>query len=281
MSRRQGATLGFVVLLVSLCSTRLAAAPALPDPYPDVARAYWVEVDGRPMWAGHPDTRLPLASLTKLMTALLVGERADLTATVTVSRAAARETGTRVGLRAGERVTAGDLLDAMLVRSANDACHALADWQGGSEAAFVARMNRRAVALGLTDTHFANACGHDAPGQYSSARDLARLARQAMRVDAIATAVARPRFSFVAADGRRHSMRSTNALLGGLRGTRGIKTGTTPEAGRCLVALVERDGVEVLVVLLHAPDRWWDSAGLIELAFQHAPVRSRADARAH
>lgn len=281
MRRRQGAILGLVALLVGLCPILLSAESALPDPYPDMARAYWLEVDGRPMWAGHPDAQLPPASLTKLMTALLVGERADLAATVTVSRAAARETGSRIGLRAAERVTAGDLLDAMLVRSANDACHALADWQDGSEPAFVARMNRRAAALGLTHTHFANACGHDAPTQYSSARDLARLAREAMRVPAIATAVARPRFSFAAADGRRHSMHSTNALLAGLRGTRGIKTGTTPEAGRCLVALVERDGVEVLLVLLHAPNRWWDSAGLIELAFQYAPVRSRDDARAH
>jgi D-alanyl-D-alanine carboxypeptidase (penicillin-binding protein 5/6) len=281
MRCRQGGVLGLIVLLVSLCPLPLSAAPALPDPYPDIARAYWVEVDGRPMWAGDPDARLPPASLTKLMTALLVGERADLDATVTVSRAAARETGTRIGLRAGERVTAGDLLGAMLVRSANDACHALADWQDGSEAAFVARMNRRAAALGLTNTHFANACGHDAPEHYSSARDLARLAREAMRIAAIATAVARPRFSFVAVDGRRHSMRSTNALLAGLRGTRGIKTGTTPAAGRCLVALVERDGVEVLAVLLHAPDRWWDSAGLIELAFQSASAGSRADVRSH
>ena len=258
-----------------------ASAPALPDPYPDIARAYWVEVDGRPLWAGHPDARLPLASLTKLMTALLVAEQGDLDAAVTIDRAAAAETGARIGLRAGERFRAQDLLSAMLVRSANDACHALADWQAGDQARFVARMNARAAQLGLHDTHFTDACGHDAAMQVSSVRDLATLARQAMRAPAIAAAVARRDLVLTSLAGRRRPLRTTNALLGGLRGARGIKTGYTPAAGRCLVALVERDGVEVLAVLLHAPDRWWDSAGLIELAFKQARAEAtaRADAR--
>ncbi|MFA6987255.1 MAG: serine hydrolase [Arenimonas sp.] len=259
-----------ILLLILAWPAAGAPAAAPPDPYPDVASAYWVEVDGLPVWAGQPERRLPMASLAKLMTALLIAEGGDLDAVVTVSAAAAAETGARLGLRRGERVRAGDLLTAALVRSANDACRALADWRPGGQASFVLRMNQRARQMQLVNTHFADACGHDAATQYSSARDLARLARSAMRQAPIAAAVAKRKFAFKSLDGTAHSMRATNALLAGLPGTRGIKTGYTPGAGRCIVALVERDGVEVLAVLLHAPDRWWDSAGLIELAFKRA-----------
>ena len=265
-----------ILLLILAWPGARAAAPTAPDRYPDVASAYWVEIDGHPLWAGKPDRRLPMASLAKLMTALIFAERGNLDAVITVSRTAAAETGARLGLRSGERVRARDLLSALLVRSANDACRAIADWQAGDQASFVARMNQRARQLGLANTHFADACGHDSPTQYSSARDLARLARIAMGQVSIAAAVAQRTFAFESLGGRTYTMHSTNALLVGLPGTRGIKTGYTPGAGRCVIALVERDGVEVLAVLLHAPDRWWDSAGLIELAFKHARTRRPA-----
>lgn len=262
-----------------LCGTaRLHAAPPA-DAFPDVARAYLVEVDGQPLWAGRAEARLPMASLTKLMTALLVAEDGDFDAVAVVSEAASRATGTRLGIRAGERIRVRDLFNAMLVRSANDVCRALADHQGGTTAAFIARMNARAAELGLDDTRFENACGHDGRQQYSSARDLARLAREAMKHPAVAEAVARRSFAFASLDGRRYTMNSTNPLLEGFAGTRGIKTGFTPDAGRCLVALAERDGVEVLVVLLHATDRWWDTVGLMQLAFDHAQ-RPQAQAAA-
>jgi D-alanyl-D-alanine carboxypeptidase (penicillin-binding protein 5/6) len=265
---RAGAIL--LALLLAGVAPGMARGAAPSDAYPDIARAYWVEIDNQPIWAGRPDERLPMASLTKLMTALLVAETADLDAVVTVDAAVASETGTRIGLRPGERVQARDLFTAMLVRSANDACRALADWQGGNQARFVARMNARAVALGLRDTHYNDACGHDGPGQYSSVRDLATLAHAALGQPAILAAAAQRDFRFRSVDGRVHAMHSTNALLGIVPGTKGLKTGYTPGAGRCLVALAERDGVRVLAVLLHAPDRWWDSAGLLELAFARA-----------
>lgn len=247
-----------------------ARPPAPPDAYPDVARAYWVEIDGRPLWSGRADQRLPMASLTKLMTALVVAENADLEATVTVGPGTARETGTRIGLRPGEKVRARDLFDTMLIRSANDACRALADWHAGDQVKFVAMMNARAQALGLHDTRFGDACGHDLPDQYSSARDLAVLARAALAVPLIAETAQRTEHRFSTFAGRAFHVRSTNALLGRLRGATGLKTGYTPGAGRCLIALAQRDGHEVLAVLLHAPDRWWDSVGLVELAFERA-----------
>jgi len=161
-----------------------AAGPVtgLPDPYPAVSAAsYLVEVDGRERWGRAPDAQRAPASLTKIMTALLLlEERWNPAATVTVSTRAARQGGTRLGLRAGEQLAARDALRAMLIGSANDACLALAEHAAGSEGAFVERMNRRAAALGLAATRFDNPCGHDGVAQHTSARDLVRLTRAAL-----------------------------------------------------------------------------------------------------
>lgn len=259
-----------------------AAVPV--DRFPDVAAAYWVEVDGQPLWAGQADRRLPMASLAKLMTALLAVEQGSLDDWAEVSAAAAAETGSRIGLRRGERISRRDLLLAALVRSANDACRALADAVGAEGGTgdptqvFVARMNARAAALGLADTHYSNPCGHDDAAQYTSARDLALLSRAVLAQPLLAEAVQRRELRLTTAAGRVVSMRTTNPLLDGLPGAKGVKTGTTPAAGRCLVAYVERDGRRVLVVLLHAPQRWWDSVGLVELALEAAPPAMAAPA---
>jgi len=279
---RPSRTLALALACACVCAFARADAPeprAAPvDAYPDVAAAYWVELDGRPLWVGHADERLPMASLAKLMTALIAVEAGNLDAWADVSAGAAAETGTRIGLHRGERVKRGDLLRATLVRSANDACRALADAIGASAdprqptAAFVARMNARASKLGLADTHYANPCGHDDPAQYTSVRDLAALSRIVLADATLADIAQRREVAFTTATGRALSARTTNALLENLPGARGLKTGTTPAAGRCLVAVVERDGHRVLAVLLHAPERWWDSVGLVELAFEALPA---------
>ncbi len=258
----------WVALCLLFAAPSFASAPV--DAYPDVAAAYWVEIDGQPIWAGQPDRRLPMASLAKLMTALVIAESGGLDQIVTVGPGTAQATGTRLGLRPGERYVAADLFTAMLVRSANDACRALADWKGGDLAGFVALMNARAAELGMTHTRFANACGHDAPGQASSVRDLAVLARAAIAQPRIALDVRRLRYTLRSATGREIPMNTTNALLEQVPGAIGLKTGYTPGAGRCLIALAQRDGHEVLVVVLRAPDRWWDSVALLELAFDQA-----------
>ncbi len=244
----------------------------LPDPFPSVSAAsYLVAVDGRERWGRAPAAARPPASLTKVMTALLLlEERWDPDALLTVSARAARETGTRLGLRAGEQLTARDALRAMLVGSANDACLALAEQASGSEAAFVARMNLRAAALGLGATRFDNPCGHDGPGQRSSARDLATLARVALALPEFRLTVGAARVRLSTRGGRRFDLPTHNPLIGRVDGVRGVKTGWTPGAGKCLVVLAERGGREVLVVLLGAPDRFWNAAGLVDLAFEQA-----------
>jgi serine-type D-Ala-D-Ala carboxypeptidase (penicillin-binding protein 5/6) len=179
-------------------------------------------------------------------------------------------TGTRIGLKPGEELRASDLLAATVVRSANDACRALAEHLGGSVRIFVQAMNGRAVMLGLGDTKFADPCGHDREGQYSSAADLVRLAEEVMRHDEYLRLSKAEKISFKTVQGRAFTLRNTNALLGRYPGAIGLKTGHTEGAGNCLVALAERDGVRVLAVLLNAPNRWWNAAGLLDRAFDAA-----------
>ncbi|HEX4984604.1 MAG TPA: serine hydrolase [Burkholderiales bacterium] len=226
------------------------------------------------LWAGHADERLPPASLTKIMAALLVLEDYRPRRIVTVSRAAAAAR-SAVTLREGERLSVESLLKATLMASANDACMALAESAAGTTAAFVARMNARAAALGLADTHFANPCGFDAADHYSSARDLARLAHAALAHPAFAAIVAAAGDDIETADGRRIHLKNRNALVGTYAPAIGVKTGYTAKAGTCLIALARKGEVRVLLVMLGAKRRWWDAIGVIENAFDEAAARAR------
>jgi D-alanyl-D-alanine carboxypeptidase (penicillin-binding protein 5/6) len=243
-------------------------ASAAEDPFPGAGEAYLVKRDGRLLWARAADRRLPPASLAKMMTALLALERGALDEVATVGPGAARATGTRLHLRAGERLRASDLLAATVIRSANDACRALAEHLAGSAGAFVAQMNRRAGALGMADTRFADPCGHDRPDQYTTASDLVVLAEVLLRQPEYLRLARTPSLKIRTVDGRRSfAFSNTNALLGRYEGAVGLKTGYTSQAGNCLVALAERNGVRVLVVLLNAPNRWWNAVGLLNQAF--------------
>jgi len=258
------------MLRIFLAVACLAAgtAHAAEDPYPWIAAAYLVKRDGVVLWAGSADRRLAPASLAKMMTALLVLERGKLDESVTVGKGVLKATGTRMGLKPGETLRAGDLLAATVVRSANDACRVLAEFLDGKD--FVAKMNSRAVALGMQNTHFADPCGHDREGQYASAADLARLAEEVMKHAEYLRLARQEKISFKTAAGRAFTLRNTNALLGRYEGAIGLKTGYTEGAGNCLVVLAERDGVLVLAVLLNAPNRWWNAVGLLDRAFAAA-----------
>jgi D-alanyl-D-alanine carboxypeptidase (penicillin-binding protein 5/6) len=256
------------LVLILAASLAAGAVRAADDPYPWIAAAYVVKRDGVLLWSGQPDARLPPASLAKLMTALLALERGALDAPVTVGRGVLQASGTRIGLKPGDKLRAGDLLAATVVRSANDACRALAEHLGKTVTNFVLGMNARAAALGLANTRFADPCGHDRTGQYASAADLALLAEEVMRHGEYLRLARLERISFKTLDGARtFALRNTNALIGRYPGAVGLKTGYTEGAGNCLVALAERDGVRVLAVLLNAPNRWWNAVGLLDRAF--------------
>src|SRR3954464_7692846 len=241
------------------------SAWAVEDRFPRVADAYIVKRDGRVLWAAGEHERHAPASLTKMMTALLVLERGELDEPVVVSRAAARERGSRIGLRAGEQLRARELLAATIMHSANDACRALADHGGPT---FVGRMNQRAATLGLRNTRFVDPCGHDRPGQYSTAADLARLAEQVLQHAEYRSLASIDSTTIRTLDsGRRFYLRNTNALIGHYPGAIGVKTGTTGAAGNCVIAAAERNGSRVIVVLLNAPRRWSVTPQLLDTAF--------------
>ncbi len=249
-------------------------ALAEPNPFPNVANAYLVQVNQVALWEKQANVRLPPASLTKLMTALLVTENTSLNATVIISQAATKETGSRLGLQANSKFHVEDLLKAALLNSSNDACHALADHVTGSEKKFVELMNIRARQMGLLDTHFQNACGHDAGQHYSTANDLAKLANQSLENRFIQSTVKLADAKISSLDGKySYQLTNKNALVGRYDGIAGLKTGYTAKAGKCLIAYARRNQKQVLLVLLNAPNRWWDAVDILDLAFSHESVR--------
>ncbi len=212
---------------------------------------------GRVLWERHGASALPVASLTKVMTALLVVERLSPAARVRIPSAALRVRGSHSGLpRAGHLARTEDLLRGLLLASGNDAAVALAVRAAGSERAFVTKMNRRARRWGLRCTRFVSVHGLGAANRVCP-RDLAVLTRRAMRMPRIARIVRRPSArARLGPGGSTVTLRSTNPLLhAGERGVLGLKTGWAPYAGRCLIAVVRRDGRRLGIVLLDAPDR--------------------------
>lgn len=267
---------GLLILLAAMFFCPLisdAASRGPEDPFPQLASSYLLKFNNRILWAHRPDRKLPMASLTKIMSALIILDQGRMEDVVTIGRGPSRETGTRLGLSQGEKMRADFLLTAALVGSANDACRALAEQVGGNETGFVALMNRRAEKMGLKATHFQNASGHDHPKHYSTARDLSAIAEAALRTPVIAEKVKLATASVFTMKGRSFTVTNTNELIGRYPGALGVKTGFTAKAGKCLIAFAERDDSKVLLVLLNAPNRWWDAEAMLEEAFRQGEKR--------
>lgn len=244
------------------------AGDAAASPFTNPPPTYLLQINGQVYRERNAYIRRSPASLTKIMTALVVMEKCDLDEVVVVSRGAARETGSRIGLRRGQKFTVRDLLAATLMASANDACRALADHACGNQKNFVVQMNARARALELYNTRFSNACGHDNPGLYSTAHDLATLTGKALQNPLFAKLVARSGMRITTVDGKRSFyLRNKNRLIGRYRGAVGVKTGTTPNAGQCLVALAEREDRKVLLVIMRSRHRWRIAPPMLDAAF--------------
>ncbi len=233
---------------------------------------------GEVLFEQNADLSMAPASLTKIMSAIVILEEGDLNDQVTVSRQAAAAHRTKLYLKPGQVLPLRGLLEAMLIRSANDACLAAVEHVGGDEDTFVEKMNAKAEAIGLTRTHFQNACGFDMPDHFSTAEDLAVLTEYAMEHDTFAAIVKEPAAIIRTADQRKkYVARTTNRLLGTMNGVIGVKTGYTRGAGRCLITVVTRDDKELLLVLLNARQRWWRAQELIEYGFR-APVPATVSA---
>jgi serine-type D-Ala-D-Ala carboxypeptidase (penicillin-binding protein 5/6) len=228
---------------------------------------------GRVLWRRHPTAVHPIASLTKIMTALVVVDRTPRRARVRIPRRAVGYTGSGVGLpRAGRLAPIQGLLAGLLVVSGNDASIALAERVAGSERRFVRLMNRRSRALGMSCTRFVSPHGLE-KGNRSCAADLAAMTRLAMRRGRIARLVRSRQVvvPFPIRNGKLY-LNSTNPLLrSGYRGTIGLKTGYTKPAGHSLVAVVRRGGRRLGVVLLHSPNPARQAKRLLNRAFRPHP----------
>ena len=216
-------------------------------------RAWLVEngATGEVLLVHNARQRVPIASITKLMTVLLTLEHARLNDVVTVTRDAASVGESSANLQPGERLTVRELLEAALIQSANDAADALADYVGhGSQARFVAMMNARARRLGLRNTHYVRPDGLDAAGHYSSARDVTFLARVLMHYPVVRQIVRRRTAAITGA-----SLHTWNDLLYSYPGIYGVKTGHTSAAGWSEIAAARRGGVSIYATLIGSPDR--------------------------
>lgn len=237
---------------------------AADDPPPVEARAV-VVADGRTgdvLYERNSDRRMAMASITKLMTALVTLEHARPGDTVTIPPGGSSPGGSSIFLTPGERLSVHDLLAAALIQSANDAAYALARHVGdGSVKRFVRLMNEKAAELGLEDTHFARPDGLDAPGHYSTAEDLLRLGRIAMEEPLVRKLVRRKTYSI--SGGR--TLESWNDLLWTYPGLYGVKTGHTDHARWSEVAAARRDGTSTWAVVLGSPTRAKRNAAVAEL----------------
>ena len=239
---------------------------------------------GAVLYERSPDEPRPPASVTKILTALVILEHGQPMDTVVVSRAAAQTGGHRLGLREGQRASLGDLLAAILIRSANDAAVAAAEHVGGSLGGFVDLMNEKAGDLGMAASRFSNPHGLDEPLHFTTARDMATLTRAALENSTFAELVrTRQARLTIWKPGRRalvpqsRIVQSHNRLLGYLEGADGVKTGYTDSAGRCLVASASRGQQRLIAVLLNDPRRWIDAAALLEYGF--GSIRDAAGTR--
>ncbi len=225
---------------------------------------------GRILGGKNPNLRLPPASTTKLMTAMVVLDRTALNDVVTISERAVAISPTKANLRAGERMTVETLLYTALLKSANDAAFTLAEYAAGSEERFVEIMNQKALALGMADTRFVNATGLPGQGQYTTAYDLAKMMRYAMRYPEIREIVNTKEFLITTEGGRTIPIRNINKLLWSEESMLGGKTGYTRAARHCFVCAGEQEKEMIIVSVLGAPSRemlWKESEGLLEKGF--------------
>jgi serine-type D-Ala-D-Ala carboxypeptidase (penicillin-binding protein 5/6) len=251
--------LRLLVALAALVAAAPSAHAAAPQPQ---ARAWMVQngATGEVLAAHNERERVPVASITKLMTVLVALEHAGLDEVVTVTPATARIGEATIYLQAGDRVRVRTLVEAALVQSANDATHALAVHVAGSVPRFVQLMNAKAKRLGLRDTHYVRPDGLDIPGHLSSARDATLLGRVAMRDPVIREIVAKRE---LVSEGR--TMLTWNDLLATFPGLIGVKTGHTNGAGWSQVAAARGPGLTIYATILGSPTRERRNADLAEL----------------
>lgn len=229
---------------------------------------------GKILYEKNGNKQTPMASTTKIMTAIVVLENAKLTDTVTISQKAASIGGSRLGLKKNDKITVNDLLYGLMLRSGNDAAVALANHVGGSIEGFADMMNKKALEMGLTNSHFVVPHGLDNEGHYTTAYELAKIADYALKIDKFKEIVG-TKVTTIYINGYAKKINNTNNLLGSVSGVYGVKTGFTNGAGRCLVTACKRDDLDIITVIIGADTnniRSKDTIKLIQYAYTEFKV---------
>lgn len=272
-----------ILSIVFFSSPILAASEPEPELNiaPKAISALLMEMDsGTILYEKNAHQKLPPASITKIMTLLLIMEAIDrgelkLTDTVRTSEHAASMGGSQIFLQAGEEMTVEDMIKGIAIASGNDASVAMAEHIGGTEEAFVAKMNKRAKELGMHNTHFVNSNGLPAPDHYSTAYDIAIMSRELLKHELIT------KYTGIYQDYLRKDsdnpfwLVNTNRLVRFYEGVDGLKTGYTSEARYCLSATAKRNNMRVIAVVMGEPDtktRNSEVAAMFNYAFNHYRV---------
>ena len=223
---------------------------------------------GEILWAKNSKERLPMASTTKIMTSLLLCETGDLETKLVTTKEMVTVEGSSMGLLAGDTVTYRDLLYGMMLASGNDAANTVAIALGGTVSDFVKQMNEKAAQIGLENTSFKTPSGLDAKGHYSTAEDMARLARYALKNEEFAKAAASDYAKLCYGNPPyNRTLKNHNKLLFQYDGAIGVKTGFTKKSGRCLVSAARRGNKYLIAVTLSAPNDWQDHKNMLDYGF--------------
>ncbi len=259
-------------LLCMAVAMFLAAAIFLTQPVAAMSAEKWILVDaatGRVLSENNADSKSLIASTTKIMTALIVCEQCNVLDRMRIPKEAVGIEGSSMYLKEGEVLTIQDLLYGLMLSSGNDAAVALAIYCGGTVEGFAGLMNDKAHALGMTGSHFVNPNGLDAPGHYSTARDLAILSAYAM-----ANPIFRQTVSTKTVRIGERTLQNHNKLLWRVEGADGVKTGYTQAAGRILVSSATRQGRRLIAVTINDGNDWADHAALYEQGFENFQVKN-------
>ena len=229
---------------------------------------------GNILYEKNGNKQTPMASTTKIMTAIVVLENSNLSDVVTIDSKAAGTGGSRLGLKKNDKITVNDLLYGLMLRSGNDAAVALANYVGGSIQGFASMMNNKAKELGLANSHFVVPHGLDNDGHYTTAYELAKMADYALKIDKFKEIVS-TKSTTINISGYPKAINNTNQLLGSIEGVYGVKTGFTNGAGRCLVSACKRNELDIITVIIGADttkQRTADTIKLINYAYNNFEI---------
>ncbi|MDQ6418278.1 D-alanyl-D-alanine carboxypeptidase family protein [Paenibacillus sp. LHD-117] len=284
MIRNLRRSLRYAAVIIAIALIGIAAAPAgtanaAPVIGTNARAAALIDVtSGRLLYSSNGDTPMRIASLTKIMTAIVAIENGNLSDVVKTPKRAVGREGSSIYLQLGEEMTLHNMLYGLMLRSGNDAATAIAEHVGGSEAGFVHLMNDKAAFIGLANSSFRNPHGLDEDDHYSSANDLAKLSAYALKNEAFAEIV-RTKMKQVPNphDGWNYAWKNKNKMLTMYEGADGVKTGYTKKSFRCLVSSATRGGQQLAAVTINDGDDWADHRNLLDWGFRHYPLQTIAE----